>query len=42
MHKALVKVNNEYSTKQQGGVSTEKLMMSVHKKVEELNFIESI
>ena len=29
MHIALVKANNEYATKQQEGVSTEKLMMNL-------------
>ena len=34
---ALVKANNEYATKQQEGVSTEKLMMNLAWNVKDLN-----
>ena len=37
MHTALVKVNNESATKQQGGVSTEKLMMSLAWNIKDLS-----
>ena len=37
MHIALVKANNEYATKQQEGVSTEKLMMNLAWNVKDLS-----
>lgn len=37
MYTDLVKVNNEYATKQQGGVSTEKLMMRLAWNIKDLS-----